>query len=164
MAKNLVLKLEVEPIPSQNWGVSLAHLLPKEVWDSLRREVYSIADYTCLVCGATDKRLHCHEVWVYNDKRRVQKLSKLDCECRDCHAVRHWGRTVLVSQSDPTELERLIAHFCKVNNCTREVFESHRDKVNRAVKRRSKYKYKVNFGVFKTEEVTRIWRNSRGQE
>lgn len=159
-------KLKIEPIPSQNWGVSLARMLPSEVWDSLRREVYSIADYTCVICGATDKRLHCHERWEYNDKRHVQRLAGLECICGDCHQVKHWGRTskLLLDKGDKWEADRLIAHFCKVNGCTREEFNSHKIRVGILVQRRSKEKYKVNFGLLKPEEVELAWRKLRGLE
>ena len=156
----MVLKLKIEPIPSQNWGISLAKLLPKEVWDSLRREVYELSGYICSICGEEDKRLHCHERWVYNDKRRVQKLAALECICVDCHDVKHWGRTSIVK---PSEVVRLLLHFCTVNSSTKEEFEAHLKKVNAQVRRRSKLKYKVNFGKFSPEEVVRIWKSLRDQ-
>lgn len=157
------MKLEIEPIPSQNWGISLAHLLPKKVWDSLRREVYELSDYTCSICGSTERQLHCHERWKYNDKRRYQILVGFQCLCRYCHAIKHWGRTVAVTE-DRELLSVLVEHFCKVNNCSVGDLDSHREKVSEIVRRRSRYNYKIRWGKFSPEEVTRIWISTRDQK
>lgn len=156
------LKLQIEPIPSINWGISLAKILPKEVWDSVRREVYEVGNYTCIVCGASNKQLHCHEKWKYDDSRKTQKLVGFECCCRDCHAVHHWGRTLKVNESKPEEIKRLIRHFCEVNNCTERAFEEHRIEVAEVVKRRSKLDYVVKFGMLSPRQITAKWEELKG--
>lgn len=139
------MRLEIEPVLRCNWGKSLANLLPKEVWDKLRREVYEAYDYKCCICGERGKKLHCHEVWTYNDKKKVQKLVNLECICGTCHALKHWGRTKAVT-TDRKELQSLIDHFCKVNGCSEEVFYRHDKEISRLLGKRSTFKYKVDFG------------------
>ena len=65
------MKLEVQPVPRGNWGDNLAHLLPKEIWDTLRKEIYARASNKCQLCGEMLKTLHCHENWVYNDQKSI---------------------------------------------------------------------------------------------
>ena len=155
------MKLELELIPEGSWYSSLAHLLPKEVWDTLRREVYSLSNYTCIICGATNTRVNCHETWKWNDKTRVQKLMGFRCLCDDCHLIKHWGRTVrLVHEGKlPSDtIERLTKHFCTVNNCTLEDFQLHKVKSGDLYQKRSRHKYRIDFGKFEPEEVVKTWK------
>jgi len=153
------LKLTIESIPESTWGVSLANLLPRAVWDSLRREVYSSFNYTCAICGSTDKTLHCHEKWSYDDKARIQRLVGFQCLCEDCHAIKHWGRTVAVAlkSKDKESIPRLTEHFCKVNNCSVDAFSLYKVEVGSIAQDRSRHKYKVDFGKFNPANVEAVW-------
>ena len=162
----MTLILQIEPILEQNWGKSLAHLLPPPVWDTLRREVYKDARYACCFCHAIDVKLHAHELWAYDDKKHIQKLRGFQCVCEDCHAIKHWGRTVRVTQHGElpsNTIARLTLHFCKVNNCTPLDFENHKYVVGNIAHRRSKFKYKVDFGKFEPNKVVEIWNNKKGK-
>ena len=86
-------KLQIQPVPPNNWGDSLANLLPKPVWDALRKGVYKRAGHKCEVCGNVLKTLHCHENWVYNDWKGIQKLYSLISLCSECHNCVHWFGT-----------------------------------------------------------------------
>lgn len=154
------MRLEIEPIPESTWGVSLANLLPKPIWDDLRREVYEKFSYTCAVCGATDKQLHCHEIWGYDDKARIQKLVGFRCLCVDCHSIKHWGRTVVEAHKnkDVSILVKLTKHFCEVNGCTTAAFSLYKVEVGNVAQVRNRHKYKVDFGRFRPDLVEEIWR------
>jgi hypothetical protein len=160
-----VLKLELEPIPESTWGRSLAQLLPKEVWDDLRREVYAAYNYTCAICGAKDKQLHCHERWEFDDKKHIQYLAGLVCLCRDCHEVKHWGRTVAEAHKngDSGKIVRLTKHFCDVNNCSEKAFNLHKIEKGAINQERSRHKYTVNFGKFRPDLVEKIWKEQRSR-
>jgi len=153
------MKLTIEPIPESTWGVSLANLLPKPIWDDLRREVYEASNYTCAICGATDKQLHCHEVWKYDDKARIQRFVGFRCLCSDCHSIKHWGRTVAEAHKnkDSSILVELTKHFCKVNNCTTSAFSLYKVEVGNIAQSRSRRRYKVDFGKFRPDLVIAIW-------
>ena len=160
-----VLKLELELIPESTWGKSLAQLLPKEVWDDLRREVYAIFNHTCAICGATDKQLHCHEKWEFDDKNHIQRLVGFVCICVDCHDIKHWGRTVAEAHKngDSEKLVRLTKHFCEVNKCSEKVFTLHKVEVGDIAQKRSRYRYTVDFGKFRPDLVVKIWKEQRGK-
>lgn len=159
-----VMSLELEPIPESTWGKSLAQLLPPPIWHDLRREVYEVSDHTCAICGATDKQLHCHERWKFDDKKRIQYLAGFQCLCVDCHDIKHWGRTVAEAHKNGNS-ERLVyltKHFCKVNNCSEKVFMLHKVEIGDISQMRGYHKYTVNFGKFRPDLVEAIWKKQKG--
>lgn len=160
-----VLKLELELIPESTWGKSLAQLLPKEVWDDLRREVYAAFGHKCAICGTADKQLHCHEVWGFDDKKHIQRLVGFKCLCVDCHDIKHWGRTVLIAHKngDTGRLSYLTKHFCRINNCSEKVFTLHKVEIGNISQVRSRYKYTVDFGKFRPDLVEKVWEEQRGK-
>lgn len=122
--------LQIQPVPKNNWGDNLAHLLPKPVWDKLRREVYDKADHKCEICGKEDEILHCHEDWTYDDRNHIQSLRGLLSLCKSCHDCIHWFRTErqVIGKKGKEEgypihyLGELKDHFVQVNKCTYKSF------------------------------------------
>lgn len=157
------MKLTIEPLPESTWGISLANLLPQEVWDTLRREVYEGFDYTCVICGATDRQLHCHERWSFDDRAKVQRFVGFKCLCVDCHDIKHWGRTVAEAHKnkDQAKIVRLTAHFCEVNKCSKDAFSLYKVEVGNLAQKRSKHKYRVDFGKFRPDLVEAAWRKEK---
>jgi len=154
------LKLTIDHIPANNWGENLHHYLEQEIWDSVRREVYAEFGYRCAACEVTNVRFHCHEAWKFNDKKCIQKLDGFLCLCEDCHNIKHWGRTVAVvnrGQMPHSYLEKLKRHFCEVNNCAIEVFEEHRYQAGELWQKRSRKKYKLDWGKFSPERIEDEW-------
>lgn len=123
------LKLRIEPIPQFTWGISLASKLPKEEWDELRQKVYRRANYRCEICGSTIRALHCHEVWEFDFRRKIQRLSKLECCCELCHDVHHFGRTKMTKSRKDVEI--CIEHWCQVNRKTRSDFLQYQEEIRR---------------------------------
>lgn len=157
------MKLTIESIPESTWGVSLANLLPPPIWNDIRREVYEGFNYACAICEATDKQLHCHEKWSYDDRKRIQRLVGFQCLCVDCHSIKHWGRTVAEAHKnkDSTILIELTKHFCKVNNCTTAAFSLYKVEVGNVAQERNRHKYQVDFGKFRPDLVEKVWRRER---
>ena len=158
------MKLEIELIPEGSWGKSLAQLLPKPVWDVVRREIYQRGNYTCAICESTGVRVHCHEVWEYNDKKRIQFLRGLQCLCGDCHSIKHWGRTVSEVHKgnlSPDYLTKLANHFCRVNNCSLSEFELYKVKIGNTWLQRSRKDYKIDFGMWSPEILVKRFKNGR---
>ncbi len=138
------LKLAIEPRPASTWGITLANLLPKKEWDEIRRQVYWEADYECVICGSNSSKLHAHEVWTFDDKKHIQRLVNIECLCRLCHDVKHFGRS---SQVYPKDYQRkLIEHWCKVNKKTRADFQRHLAEVREINKKRANHYYIVKVG------------------
>jgi len=161
------LVLTIETIPQQSFGISLANLLPKPVWDTIRREVYAKAHYTCEICGAMDVQLHCHEVWSYTSKKPyIQKLQELVCLCRMCHAIKHWWNTVARCHEgkEPTiYLEELTEHFCIVNHCDRDQFNLHKVVAGAISAERNKRNYRIDWGAFDPKRVEQVWLKHQGK-
>jgi hypothetical protein len=91
-------------------------MLKKEDWDIIRRDVYKQAKYKCQCCGKSLCRLAAHEVWSYDDDRKIQKLKDIIAVCQTCHDVIHFGRSQFVYAKTPKKLQFLIDHWAKVNN------------------------------------------------
>jgi len=138
------LKLEIQPIPASTWGVSLANRLKPKEWNEIRHKKYFDANYTCEICGETKLPLHCHEVWVFDDKRRLQKLAKLECCCEMCHNVHHYGRSKMVYK--PTYVKRLIVHWCTINGRTPQQFALYERQIFEKNKKRADKFYQVKIG------------------
>lgn len=111
-------------IPESMWGVNLRTLLPRSQWDTLRRECYRRASFTCEVCGAVESEMHCNEQWVFirpelPSEVGIQRLVRLACLCLRCHMAKHLGFA-----SAKGKLEEALDHLTWVNGWSRE--ESYR--------------------------------------
>lgn len=138
------LLLSIEPRPVSTWGVTLSNLLPKKEWFELARQCKQEADYTCVVCGTESRKMHAHEVWSFDDKKKVQKLEDVICICVLCHDVKHFGRSTQVyGKRYQTEL---IKHWCKVNKLTKEDFQKHLNDIRTLNHKRVKVFYVVEVG------------------
>ena len=154
------LKLSLELIPEQNWGLSLANKLPKPVWNWFRKKVYLKFHYVCAICGSPGE-MHCHEVWEWNQKRKWQILKGAQCLCRDCHHIKHWGRTIAEFHKGTLTadyIKKLTQHFCTVNNCTEVEFEVHKLEARELWASRSKIAYKINWGSWSPVELEKKYR------
>ena len=107
------MKLDFELIPGGCWRSNLRSVLPKKLWDAVRRDAYARANGKCMICGRKATRLEAHERWSYDEERGVQKLEDVIAVCHACHSVIHIGRTQLVGDEDAA-----IDHFCRVNACS----------------------------------------------
>ena len=136
--------LTIEPIPISTWGISLANRLDKEEWDEIRHKVYKNAKYRCQICGAAGTTLHCHEVWKFDDRRKIQRLVGFLCLCELCHDVKHFGRSIEVKGK--AYVERLIKHWCRMNNKSEKDFYLYERKVFELNKKRSEKFYMVKVG------------------
>ena len=105
-------KLMMRPVPDSCWYSNLRIILPKKVWDVIRKDAYQKADGRCMICGAKVTRLEAHEDWSYDEVNNIQKLEGILALCHNCHSVIHIGRTQLMGDED-----KAIKHFCKVNKC-----------------------------------------------
>lgn len=138
------LKLVVESIPISTWGVTLASRLPRKEWDEIRQRVYREANYTCQICGNINDTLFCHEQWKWDDRRKIQKLVGFECCCKLCSDVHHFGRSTQVYGK--AYVEKLISHWCKVNDRKREDFILSERKRFELNKRRANIFYVVKVG------------------
>ena len=105
-------KLNFELVPEECWYSNLRSVIKPQDWDTVRRDAYARAKGRCSICGRPT-RLEAHEKWSYDEKLALQKLEDVIALCRNCHEVKHIGRTQLVGR----EMDAM-EHFMRVNKCT----------------------------------------------
>lgn len=143
------MKLTIGLVPSSCWYSNLRNKVGVLAWDVLRKQAYKDAGYRCAVCGAIG-RLFCHEIWSYDDERHIQKLLGFEALCESCHNVRHIGLAGIKAAQGELDYDSLVAHFLKVNSCSREVFDEHERLAFEIFERRSAHKWVCDLGKYKT--------------
>ena len=141
---NPTLRLTIELVPASSWGANLRDVLAPTAWDRLRRQVYAASGHRCAICGAGGK-LHCHELWDYDDARHIQSLRGLVALCTLCHHVKHIGHARLLADQGKLDYERVVAHFLRVNGCDRATFERHRAAAFAQFDERSRHEWQIVF-------------------
>jgi hypothetical protein len=89
-------KLRVELVPSTCWLSNVRSLMVRSGWKRLATLIAEHGGRCCEVCRGRGRQhaVECHEVWLYDDRRRVQTLMRLQALCPRCHRVKHLGRTM----------------------------------------------------------------------
>ena len=148
-------KLRVEMVPEPLWQMNLrsSDALGRYRWDKLRKSMIVKRGPACAICGTTE-RPHGHEIWKYEDRRRISiaRLVGIEIICGDCHAVHHWGlttRLTLLGIMTREEFKRLVRHVCKVNRCKARAFKRHADEAYAIWEERSDRKWRIDWGDFR---------------
>jgi hypothetical protein len=142
------LKLKIELVPSTSWYDNLRKHMDKKDWDQIRHKVYADYRYRCGIC-CDEGRLNCHEIWEYDDKRHVQRLIGFITLCDMCHHVKHIGLAGILAEEGKLDYEKVIEHFIKVNNCSRNTFVKNKREAFTQWEERSTHKWKVDLGEYK---------------
>ncbi|MCW4018321.1 MAG: HNH endonuclease [Candidatus Bathyarchaeota archaeon] len=142
------MKLEIELVPSTVWYSSLYQLLPKEVWNKIRNSIILERGRKCQVCGETMGVMNLHEIWSYDDMNHIQKLEGFVLLCRMCHNVKHIGLSGMRAMKGELNFEDVSRHFCKVNGCSKAVFEKHKATAFEIWRLRSQHQWMQNFGEY----------------
>lgn len=102
-------------VPQALWGRNLRALLAKEDWDRIRKDAYDRSGSRCRVCGGRGPKwpVEADEGWQYDDSTRIQTLKGVISLCPDCHAVRHWGKTMSSGRKSEA-----LEWMCEVNGWT----------------------------------------------
>ncbi|MBS3074782.1 HNH endonuclease [Candidatus Pacearchaeota archaeon] len=140
------MKLEIELVPSTAWYSNLRNKVKKDVWDKIRKKSYVDANYRCSICLKDKKRLNCHEIWEYNDEKHLQRLKGFLALCDDCHMIKHIGFAGIQASKGIINMKKLITHFMKVNEVTREHFNKHHKEAFDLWGERSKEKWTTDLG------------------
>jgi hypothetical protein len=123
--------------------------MSREVWDSIRNDFIKENGRKCQVCGETSGTMNLHEIWNYDDKKHVQKLEGFILLCRMCHHVKHIGLAGILANQGKLDYDKVIEHFCKVNDCTKKEFEKYKAKAFEIWRERSEYEWNQDFGKYK---------------
>ena len=146
------LRLAIELVPQTCWYSNMRAVLPQSEWDLLRRQVYAHYRHRCGICRAR-VRLHCHEIWHYDDTVHVQTLHGFIALCEWCHHVKHIGLAGILAAQGKLDYERVVAHFMRVNRCDRAAFERHRAQAFAQFEERSRHDWQTDLGPY-TPHVT----------
>ncbi len=142
-------KLTIELVPSSAWQNNLRHVLPKKMWDDIRKKVYMKNDGKCTICEKTAKKLHAHEVWEYDDENHLQILKDIIPVCTMCHLVKHPGFASINEARGGAPMIAVIAHFCRVNKVDREVFQKHYEEELEKYEERSRHEWTMDVTHYK---------------
>jgi 5-methylcytosine-specific restriction endonuclease McrA len=141
-------KLIVELIPKTCQYINARTIVKSTYWDKIRHIVYKKANNKCEICGehglkqGFKHKLECHEVWKYQDRKKVQKLAKLMALCPLCHQAKHIGRTSYIGKADDA-YERLK----KINGWDLIQLSEHIDKAFEKNKERSNHKWTIDLSL-----------------
>ena len=152
MSNTLNPKLSVELVPKSCWWSSVRSTVTKKEWDKLRFQSYENANNVCEICGKTGleqgypHKLECHEIWNYNDKKKIQTLIGLISLCPICHLVKHIGRANAMGKQ-PEVFKQLEI----VNNWDHKTVVQHVAESFELYKERSKYDWSLDISMLKKE-------------
>ena len=142
------LRLTIELVPSTCWFNNLRTRIPRVAWDKLRKKVYAQYHHRCALCQAQNVRLNCHEIWQYDDTLYIQKLEGFIALCEMCHHCKHMGKAALLAGAGKLDIEKVIDHFMRVNQCSREVYEEHARRAWDTWKARSEHEWTTELGAY----------------
>lgn len=139
------MKLTIELVPSTSWYSNVRSNVTKKEWDTIRKKSYKLADYKCEICKDNGKNqgfrhpVECHEIWDYNDKTKVQKLTGLVSLCPLCHKTKHIGLAFIQNQAT-----RVTNHLMKVNSVSFSEAEKYISESFVTFEARSSYNWEVD--------------------
>lgn len=137
------LRLVPNLVPAPLWGEN-AHGLPgRTLWKRMRKDALEAAHYTCETCSDTPSPIYgdpltCHEVWRYDDKRRIATLVGLRIQCTKCDSAVHIDMATASGGFD-----RAIAQLCEVNGIGPKAAEELYDAAMVLWEKRSKKKWRI---------------------
>ncbi len=85
--------LTIELVPQTCWFSNVRSIASNKDWNKLKKITSSKANYKCEICGGKGPKwpVECHEIWDFNDSKKLQKLVGLIALCPSCHEVKHIG-------------------------------------------------------------------------
>lgn len=142
--------LTIELVPSTSWYSNLRNNARLGVWDVIRHKAYADAGHKCSICGSVGT-LYCHERWLYDDEKHIQKLGGFVALCKLCHMVKHIGYAGLFFE----DYGGVIRHFCSVNGCRYEDFMLARAIAFDVWEERSRFDWVQDLGEYADKIVDR---------
>lgn len=142
------MRLTIELVPSPCWQINLRTSMPRATWDHLRRLVYTKYNYHCGICQVSNVQMNCHEIWQYDDEHHIQKLAGFIALCPMCHHCKHLGKAGLLAAEGKLDMEKVVEHFMRVNQCSREDYLAHKAEAFATWHKRNEYAWTTNLGKY----------------
>lgn len=144
-----ILKLQIELIPESTMYLNLRNQLTKYQWQQFSRSIQKRDHYTCCICervkGEHIDKLHCHEIWTFDEETCIQSLAGFQSLCFQCHMIKHMG---LATMKGWVEKYQLIEHFCTVNQVSRIQYARHFNDAVQLWIARNQIHWKVDLGDY----------------
>ncbi|MBC7540198.1 MAG: ankyrin repeat domain-containing protein [Bacteriovorax sp.] len=143
------IKLPIELIPYTSWGNNPRSISPKD-WKKLRLECYENAKRVCEICGDIKNtgKVECHEIWEFNDIKKVQTLIGLIALCPPCHQVKHIGLANKMGRA-----QNATEHLAEINNWTIDEANNYVSESIKKWKERSRYSWKLDLAWIKRKGI-----------
>lgn len=140
------LKLTIELVPKSSWMNNLRAVLTSKQWNALRGVVADKAWNVCEICGGTgpEHPVECHEIWQYNEKTSIRKLTGMIALCPDCHMVKHIGLASIKGNFD-----KALKHLMKVNGLKKKEAEAYVENAFKIWRARSQLKWTLDLSELK---------------
>ena len=142
------IKLTVELIPKTCHFSNVRTTVKPSEWDKIRFLAYEKANNQCEICGGNGidqgyrHRVECHEIWKYNDTKKVQKLVGLIALCPLCHQVKHIGRAMAIGKQ-----AEAFQHLATVNDWDHKQVIEHVAQEFETYKGRSKFSWILDISL-----------------
>ena len=111
----------------------------------MRARVINVRSVVEWVGGDTTASLgivECHEIWSYDDRKKVQTLKGLIALCPTCHKAKHLGRTLSVEK--PPVRDKVLIHILEQNEMTVDELEAYIVEVFEEHSERSRHQWKID--------------------
>lgn len=127
-------------LPSTTWQDNVRTRVSEELWNRMRKHSYAAAGHRCVICGDRGQPyLECHELWAFDDEKKIQRLRKLMALCPKCHKAHHLGFARTSGM-----LPDVLSHITHINSWTLVELEQALDETHRKWKERSAYQWTVD--------------------
>lgn len=133
--------LFVDLVPQSCWFTNVRSCVAPADWHRLRNMVYRRAGQQCEICGSK-VRMEAHERWAFDDATRTQRLVRLICLCRACHAATHFGLSQLQGWG-----EQARAHLMTVNSWTGSQADDHIGAACMLWRHRSQFAWELDLSI-----------------
>jgi len=143
-------RLTIELVPRTCWYSNVRSNVSPEEWERLKRITFKSAGYRCEICGGRGPQwpVECHEIWLYDDLHRIQKLGGLLALCPACHEVKHIG---LAGARGRAEIA--VKHLAQVNEWDLEAACLHVDSCFEVWSQRSEHQWQLDISFVQIYEL-----------
>ncbi len=137
----MALLLTIELVPSTCWYSNVRSNLSPEKWQTIKEYTFNLAGNVCEICYGIGKKwpVECHEVWVYDDINKIQKLERTIALCPSCHQVKHIGYAKISGNYNFAR-----SHFARINSLSIRQADIYIQKAFEKFHERSLYQWELD--------------------
>jgi hypothetical protein len=136
-------KLTIEMVPTNNGARTSTSSSRASAGTSCARRPTAAPTTTAKsVAGGVRHAVEAHEVWLYDEIARVQRLVRLVVLCSACHEVKHLGLAGVHGR-----MAKVLTHRAEVNGWTKAEVEAHAASERAAWSRRNAIDWALDLSV-----------------